>query len=247
MVSFPAAVTATSFIHGGTTATLTATATPISSADCGFNYVSGGSYDSTYISSVGGTKDGSGSLYTAMTLDVNVFPNSGSSGFQYLEGELYFGCYNVASSPAWTATLTITPTSFTPSADWYAVFVTPDSGSTTTYESSQSNWCNPTTSAQGGTSCSGTPVACGSYTPNVYLPVNTLKALTQGTSGNEWVFINGAYVSAASSCGENTVGPSGISLPATTNTIDYLEDIGFGFGDTSTISGTIELTYTLNI
>jgi hypothetical protein len=248
LIIFPSLVTGTSFVNGSGTSTLTGTAASITFADCGFYYVSAGSYDSTYISSLAGTMDTGNHLYTTMTANINILANSGSAGYEYLEGELYFGCYNVPSTGTYTATLTITPSSFTPSANWYAVFVTPDTGTTaSTYESAQGNWCNPTTSAQGGTACSGSAVACGAYTPNLYLPVNTQIALKQGSSsGNEWVYINGAYVTNAATCGKDAVGPSGIAISSTTSAMEYIEDIGFGFGNTASISGTITLSYAIS-
>lgn len=246
LVGLPPVVVAHSYISSTSTGTLTANTTSTGGGDCGFNEA--GSYDSAYIGSITGTQDPGNHLWTTMDVPVDVVASDGSSGYEYLEGEFYFGCYDIPTAGTWTATLSITPTSFS-TASWYAVFITPDTGSTTSDSSSSAYWCNPTSSAQGGTSCSGSAVACGSYTPSVYLPVNTQKALTQGTSGNEWVYVNGAYQSAASTCGVNTVGPSGIALGATTNTMTYIEDIGFAFGNTlasGSISGTITLGYTVS-
>lgn len=245
LVLFPSVAEATVYRAGGST--LAGSPSIGALADCGYNFA--GSYDSGFVTlGSGNTQDAGGHLYTTMNVNLDILAGLGSTGYEYLEGEFYFGCYNVPATGSWYATLTITPSAFSIGGSaWYAVFVTPDRGTSgVSYSAVQGDWCNPTSSAQGGTSCSGTAVPCGSYTPSMYLPVNTQVALTQGSSGNEWVYVNGGYVSAGATCGKNTAGPTGLLLTATTGAQTYVEDLGFAFGDTgASISGSLAFSYSL--
>lgn len=237
----PGLVAGTAFINTPTTPNFTGNQTGVSTADCGFN-VNGGSTDASYVTMTG-TQDTAGKLYVgSVVVTTSVIQGTGTSGYQYLEGEVYFGCYNTPNTGGTiTAAITVSGTGIsgvtTTSADWAALRMTSDTGSTTTDESAPTNWCNPVTSTIATGACSATaPTACtytGSvFTPSLFSPEN--KVLGAYASTNTWMWVNGvvagAQAGAAGQCGGATL-PSLTIVKNIATTMEYYLDIGFAFGD----------------
>ena len=239
MMTLPGLVAATSFISVPTASnSLTSTESGQPSASCGFK--AAGSTDTAYVPTLSGTPDGNGLIATA-TVTVNVLEATGTSGYEYLEGEIVWACDSTPSSvTSISAAITISGTGVSgvtsTSADWAALFLTSDSA-TTTSDAAIGNWCIPTTQTVSGGACSATaPTACtytsSAFTPSLYPPEN--KALGAQSTSNTWVWVNGvvggAQTSASSGCGGSAL-PGTVTIARGLASVTYYEDIGFGFGD----------------
>ena len=245
MMTLPGLVAATDFVNvPSSSQTLTGSPTGSPGVDCGFNV---GTSTDTYVSlATGGTKNSAGNLYTTVTANVKTLEATTSTGYEYLEGELFFACYNTPSVTSISATISISGNGVTnlPTGGWTAVYVTKDTGSTTSDLGASTNWCNPTSQDYSSGCVTATPTAC-SFTGTTFNPALYAAEGIFGTPGtaNSWIWYSvgssgtsssgalaGAQSGAATTCGGGTA-PTTTIVTGITTTLYYYLDIGFAFGD----------------
>ncbi len=245
MMTLPGLVAATDFVNvPSSSQPLTGAPTGTPGVDCGFNV---GTSTDAYVTLVaGGTKNAAGNLFTTVTANVKTLEATSSTGYEYLEGELFYACYNTPSVTSISATITISGNGVSnlPTGGWTAVYVTKDTGSTTTDLAAIANWCNPTSQDYSSGCVSATPTACtfsgSSFNPSLYAAEGIFG--TPGT-GNSWIWYSvgsagtsstgafaGAQTTPATTCG-GSAAPTTSIVTGQTNTLYYYLDIGFAFGD----------------
>jgi hypothetical protein len=235
MVTLPGLVAATSFISGSGSGTLTATPSAVTGAECGFDLGDSSILDTNYITLVSGgsSEFGTSGIYSAVTLDVKAL-ELGSSGYEYLDGEIDFACVSTPATGTTTVALTLSGSGtsgasiavidfekIAESATVPAYLYCAPGADAPTAGTAYTGTCPTTGTAQ--TACDTTPV------PNLFLPNNG-----DSTVGN-WDVWNTVSGAAVSSCGTLTSFTVANAISAT----EYYGIVSFGLtGSLTGVSGT---------
>ncbi|MDE1837388.1 MAG: hypothetical protein KGJ23_12350 [Euryarchaeota archaeon] len=235
----PGLVAGTQFVSGSGTASLNGTGTPTSIAACGFDTGNANTKDTASYLTVTGTTAIAGTssptLYSTLTVTVNAF-EVGSSGYEYLDGEVDIACENVALTGTISVygTTTTAPTNLVwMYADVEASTANPPFLSGT---APSITYCGPGADtptafpvAVGG-ACATTPVqaTCDALSEPVFLPND------KDASGNNFVYNVMSGGTALGTCGTNV----GTTAPGTTivssltvsSTVIYYGIVSFAIG-----------------
>ena len=268
LVALPGLVDGTAYLAGSSSSTLQATATASPMGECGFDTGnthtgpgSGGTDTAYFTISSGGTSYGA--FYSSITVtSVKAF-EVGSSGYEYLDGEVDLGCYNVPAGAAEKLDIYISSTA-SPAASgyqWAYLALEGTTSATGPWDASYTGgpaitYCGPGAAASssypatfGGT-CSGSTAqgVCTSSTPNIYLPddynaAGTWYVYNYGTTAVSCTAGTGIGTTTAISTSSASMTGLG-TLPTITNTNTYFGIASFAFGGVTSSANSPAFTIT---
>lgn len=248
MVILPGVVVGTKFISGTSTSLLNGSGVASSALECGFDLGNTHSVDSGPLTISGSTEIGATGLYSAIAVTVNEY-EVGSSGFEYLDGEVDIACISVGQSGSLGMYMTAS-TALTGATWGYAAV---EAGIASPFASAtipSITYCAPGgdaptnafPEAYGGACAGSVQTACDALSPAVFLPNDKDATFYVYNLESPGTAITGCGTTGGATVGTaNTI----VSALTVTATLTYYGIVSFAIGGASSSVNAASFTMTL--